>query len=88
LALSNASDASARFSVYAVMPSGFRVIALGRLPAGSFATVNGSALGAAGQVPLIVRSTEEVSVSMDMAPTGNVGVVGMPGIPLAAAISL
>ncbi len=88
LALSNASDASARFSVYAVMPSGFRVIASGRLPAGSFATVNGSALGAAGQVPLIVRSTEEVSVSMDMAPTGNVGVVDMPGIPLAAAISL
>jgi hypothetical protein len=88
LAFSNASGVSAGYSVYAVTPSGFRAIASGGLPSSSFAAVGGSALGAAGLDPVVVSSTEPLSVTMDIGPTGSVGVVSMPGIPLSGAIRL
>jgi hypothetical protein len=88
LALSNASGARTGYNVDAVTPSGLRAIASGSLPSGDFATVSGSALAPAGLDPIIVRSTGPLSVTMDIGPTGNVGVVSVPGIPLAAAISL
>jgi Family of unknown function (DUF5719) len=87
LALSNTSGATVTFHAYAVTPSGRqRLIASGTLYPGFFELVPSSALKVAGFDPIVVRADQSLGVSEDVAPSGSIGVVTMPGIPLAAAI--
>jgi hypothetical protein len=88
LALLNTSNSAAGYTVFAVSPSGTRTIASGTFEAGATAIVSRAALANAGFDQIIVRSAAPVAAVEDIAPTGNFGVVAMPGVPLAAAISL
>jgi hypothetical protein len=88
LALLNTSDSAAGYAVFAVSPSGTRTIASGTFEGGATAIVSRAALANAGFDQIIVRSAAPLAAVEDIAPTGNYGVVAMPGVPLAAAISL
>jgi hypothetical protein len=88
LALMNASDSGATYTVFAVSPTGTRAVATGTFAGGAVATVSPSALANAGFDQIVVRSSVPVAATEDMTPTGNYGVVEMPGIPLAAPIPL
>jgi hypothetical protein len=88
LALLNTSTGAARYTVFAVSPSGTKTIAAGTVAGGSDALVTRAALSGAGFDQIIVRSGAPLAVVEDMAPTGNYGVVAVPGIPLAAPIAL
>jgi len=87
LALTNTSDGTEHYTAYAVTQSGQRSIAVGTLAAGTTASVVGSALMAAGLDPIIVRASGPMAVSEDVGPSGGIGVVTMPGLPLAAPIA-
>ena len=56
------------------------------LAAGGMEIVSGPPLAAVGFDPVLVRSSGSLAVSEDLGPTAGLGVVSMPGIPLAAAI--
>jgi hypothetical protein len=86
LALSNPSGAPVTYRVYGMSTSGQRLLASGTLAPGLFSLVPASALSAAGFDPIVVRADGSVGVSEDLAPSGALGVVTMPGLPLAAAI--
>ena len=58
-------------------------LATGTLAAGSMAA---SVLSAVGVDPIVVRASGAMAVSESVKPAGGIGVVTMPGIPLAAAI--
>jgi hypothetical protein len=88
LALMNASDSGATYTVFTVSPMGTRTVATGTFAGGAVATVSPSALSTAGFDQIVVRSSAPVAATEDMTPTGNFGVVAMPGIPLAAPIPL
>ena len=83
LALLNVGGASETFSAYAIASGGRHLVASGTLAAGAGDVVSGSALAAAGLDPIIVRAGGPMAVSEDVAPSGMVGVVTMPGLPLA-----
>jgi len=87
LALTNTSGADEHYSVVAVAPSGHRTIAATTIAAGSTGSVGGSALGGAGFDQVVVRASGPMAVSEDVVPSGGVGVVTMPGLPLAAPIA-
>ena len=87
LAMTNTSDATEHYTAYALTSSGERSLARGTLPAGITAGVVGSALLAAGLDPIIVRASGPLAVSEDVGPSGGIGVVTMPGLPLAAPIA-
>jgi hypothetical protein len=88
LALSNTSGASLTYRVYGVTTSGQRLLASGTLAPGFFSLVPASALSAAGFDPIVVRADRSLGVSEDLKPSGALGVVTMPGLPLAAAIGV
>jgi hypothetical protein len=88
LALQNTSASSASYTVYAVAPSGTRTIASGTVAPDAFSVVGVATLAKAGFDQIVVRSSAATAVAEDMAPTGNFGVVAVPGVPLAAAIAL
>lgn len=88
LALVNVSGAAETFRAYAVASGRQRLVASGTLGAGDSDVVSGSPLAAAGLDPIVVRASGAMAVSEDVAPSGMVGVVTMPGLPLAAAIGL
>jgi hypothetical protein len=88
LALTNASGAEERYTVDAVAPTGVRTLAVGALAAGRTETVYGDPLTVAGFDQIVVRATGPLAVSEDLAPSGGIGVVTMPGIPLASAIGI
>jgi hypothetical protein len=73
------------FRVFAMMPRQ-HLIASGTLDAGFFELIPASVLSAAGLDPIVVRADRSLGVSEDLAPSGALGVVTMPGIPLAAPI--
>jgi hypothetical protein len=87
LALTNTSGGDVDYRAFAMSPSGDRPLASGTLGPHATVVVSGSALTAAGLDQIIVRATGPVGVSEDLAPSGGVGVVTMPGLPLAALIS-
>ena len=64
------------------------VLVTGALAPGATAQVSGNALAPVGLNPVLVHSTGTMAVSEDVGPTGMVGVVTMPGIPLSADIGL
>jgi hypothetical protein len=86
LALANESGARERFAAIALTPSGTKQLESGVLGTGVTAIVSGSTLSAAGFDPIIVRAGGPMGVSEDVGPTAAVGVVIMPGIPLAQPI--
>jgi hypothetical protein len=88
LALANESGAREHFSAYAVAPSGSILLSTGVLVPGGTAIVSGSALAPAGANQILVRASGPMGVSEDLGPTGSIGVVTMPGLPLAARIGL
>jgi hypothetical protein len=87
LALTNTSGGAVDYRAFATSPSGERLLASGTLPAHATVVVSGSALAAAGLDQIIVRAGGPMGVSEDVGPSGGVGVVTMPGLPLSALIS-
>jgi Family of unknown function (DUF5719) len=87
LALTNTSGATEHYTAYALTSSGERSFAFGTLPTANTAVVVGAALLAAGLDPIVVRADGPMAVSEDVGPSGGIGVVTMPGLPLAASIS-
>ena len=87
LALTNTSGTAESYEVFALSTSGHRPIAAGTLSAGTTAAILGGSLMAAGLDPIIVRADGPMAVSEDVGPSGGVGVVTMPGLPLAAGIA-
>jgi hypothetical protein len=88
LALTNTSTSMIHFSAEAVSSSGRTVLAAGAIAPGVTMLVSGSSLSHTAFDPLVVRANSTMAVSEDLIPSGGVGVVTMPGIPLAAAIGL
>ena len=88
LALLNVSGMRETFSVYAVAPRSRHLVASGTLEPGQSEVLSGSTLSGAGFDPIVVRGAGPLAVSEDLTPSGGVGVVCMPGVPLAAAIGL
>ncbi len=88
MAFMNTSSTTERFSASVVTASDHTVLVTGALAPGATAQVSGNALAPVGLNPVLVRSTGTMAVSNDVGPTGMVGVVTMPGIPLSAAIGL
>jgi hypothetical protein len=89
LAFVNTSSDVVHYLAYAVGPGGrARTVASGTLAPGESADASGSALNEAALDPIIVRASGPMAISEDVGPTGNVGVVTMPALPLAAPIGL
>ncbi len=88
LALTNTSSAAVHYTAEAVSPSGRTVLAAGAIAPGATVLISGTSLSHAAFEPLVVRAAGTMAVSEDVGPSGGIGVVTMPGIPLAAAIGL
>ncbi len=88
MAFMNTSNATEHFSASVVTATKHTVLVTGALAPGATAQVGGSALAPVGLNPVLVRSTGTMAVSDDVGPTGMVGVVTMPGLPLSADIGL
>jgi hypothetical protein len=58
------------------------------VPAGATVELSGNSAAAIGLHPVLVQSSGTMGVSEDVGPTGMVGVVTMPGLPLAVPIPL
>jgi len=86
LALTNVSAAPERYVIDAMGPSGLRTIASGAIAASASLWLVAAILSRAGLSPLVVRSSGPSAVSEDVGPTGSLGVVTMPGIPLTASL--
>jgi hypothetical protein len=84
LTVLNVGDERAIFRAYAVAPGTRHLLASGSLPPDGSYIVAGSTLANAGFDPIVVHSDGPMAVSEDFTPSGGVGVVGMPGIALAA----
>ncbi len=83
LALLNASGSAESYAAFVRTSTGDIPIATGVLAAGS--TIE-PPLSAAGLNPIIVRADGTMATSESANPSGGIGVVTMPGIPLAAPI--
>ena len=86
LALLNTSAGPESYSAFAPTSSGDRVVATGTVAAGSMEIVSGSPLAAVGLDPILVHASGPMAVSEDAGPSAGLGIVSMPGIPLAGAI--
>jgi hypothetical protein len=84
LAVLNVGAVSETFSAYSTGPGTRHLLASGTLAPGGSAVVSGTTLLAAGFDPIVVQGGGPMAVSEDFTPSGGVGVVGMPGIALAA----
>jgi uncharacterized protein DUF5719 len=83
LALSNSTRIPERYVIYVMTPSGTRMVASGTLGPAAFIALGDSVLFAAGLNPLLISGSGPLAISEDVGPTGTLGVVTMPGIPLA-----
>jgi Family of unknown function (DUF5719) len=84
LTILNVGDVRASFRAYAVAPGTRHLLASGALAPDGSAVVTASALANTGFDPVVVSAGGPMAVSEDFTPSGGVGVVGMPGIALAA----
>ena len=87
LAVLNVGDGSETFRAYSIGPGTRHLLASGTLAAGGSAIVSGSTLADAGFDPIVVQGSGPMAVSEDFTPSGGVGVVGAPGIALAAPLA-
>ncbi len=88
LALFNSSTSAETYSAAGTTASGDKVVAEGTVAPGMTVVVSGSPLAAAGPDPIVVHASGPMSVSEEAGPSAGIGVVSMPGIPLAAAIGV
>ena len=88
LALFNSSTSAETYSAAATTASGDKVVAEGTVAPGMTVVVSGSPLAAAGPDPIVVHASGPMAVSEEAGPSAGIGVVSMPGIPLAAAIGV
>ncbi len=88
LAVTNTSAVAQRYSAQAVTASGQTALAAGSIAPGDTVFVTGSALAQVAFDPIVVRAEGTLAVSEDVGPSGGIGVVTMPGIPLAGTIAL
>jgi Family of unknown function (DUF5719) len=86
LALFNTSTTAETYNAAATTATGNKVVATGTVAPGTTVLVSGSPLTAAGLNPIVVRASGPMAMSEDVGPSAGVGIVSMPGIPLAAAI--
>jgi Family of unknown function (DUF5719) len=86
LALFNTSSSSETYDAVAATASGNHVVATGTLAAHASIVVSGAPLAAAGLDSVVVHASGPLAVSEDASPSAGVGVVSMPGIPLAPTI--
>jgi len=86
LTVLNVGSTPETFDAHAVEPGRRRLLATGTIAPGASAVVTGSTLSAAGFDPIVVSASGHTAVSEDLAPSGGVGVVGMPGVALAATL--
>jgi Family of unknown function (DUF5719) len=82
LALTNLAGKAETFVVEVMAPSGLRALASGRLGTGQSFGLGTPILARAGLNPLVVRTSGATAVSEDVGPSGSLGVVTQPGIPL------
>lgn len=83
LAVTNVARHRETFVVQVLGPSGPRTLASGSIrPSMSF-SLSAASLARAGLNPLLITASASAAVSEDVGPSGNYGVVTMPGIPLA-----
>jgi hypothetical protein len=85
LALTNLSAGRETYVIDVMGPSGLRTIAKGAIGASMSLWLGPTVLSRAGLTPLIVTASGRAAVSEDIGPTGTMGVVTMPGLPLPAA---
>ncbi len=89
LAVLNLSSARETFSAYALAPGRQqRLVNSEVLEPGATALISGTTLSQAGLDAIVVRGAGPMAVSEDLTPSGMVGAVTMPGLPLAAPIGL
>jgi hypothetical protein len=88
LTMLNDSGATERYAVYVMTPSSVRRIASGSLSRSTFVALKDATLFGAGLHPLLVQSSGPMSISEDVGPSATLGVVTMPGIPMAAALGV
>ncbi len=88
LAFMNTSATTEHFSVHVAGGTKDTVLVVGSLRPGATAQLSGSAVASVGVDPVFVQSSGPMAVSADMGPSGMVGVVTMPGIPLAAPVGI
>ena len=88
LTILNVSDGSETFRADTVEPGRQHLLASGILAPGESAVVTGSTLADTGFDPIVVRAAGPMAVSEDFTPSGAVGVVGMPGVPLSAPLGV
>jgi hypothetical protein len=86
LGLTNLSARRERYVISVMRPSGVRVLTSGEITASSSLWLGASVLSRAGLSPLVVSASGPAAISEDIGPTGTLGVVTMPGIPLAPAL--
>ena len=86
LALLNTSAGPESYRAFAPTTTGDHLIATGTVAAGGVEIVSGSPLAVVGLDPILVHASGPMAVSEDVGPSAGLGVVSMPGIPLAAAI--
>jgi hypothetical protein len=87
LALTNLSAGREAYVIDVMGPSGLRTIATGTIGVSTSLWLESPVLSRAGLNPLIVRSSGRAAVSEDIGPTGALGVVTMPGLPLSATLA-
>ena len=88
LALLNTSTHTETYDVVAPTAAGEHAVASGELAAGTSAVVSGSPLSDVGSDPLVVHASGSMALSEAASPSAGLGVVSMPGIPLAEAIGV
>jgi hypothetical protein len=82
LSMSNPTDAPEHFVVLTMTPTGTRQVDAGTVTAHSGVSLGGTTLFAAGLYPLVVRGSGPLAVTEDVGPSGAIGAVTMPGVPL------
>jgi hypothetical protein len=85
LVVANVSTERESYVVEVMEPTGLSVIASGALGSSLTFSPDTAILARAGRNPLIVSASGPAAVSQDLGPSGSIGVVTMPGIPLSGA---
>jgi Family of unknown function (DUF5719) len=82
LAVTNVTTLRERYVITVMEATGSLTLASGVIQPSSTLSLGADVLARAGLNPLIVSTSGRAAVSQDLGPTGSLGVVTMPGIPL------
>ena len=82
LAVTNLSASRETYVIDVMGPKRTLTLASGDIPSAKTFSLDPAVLARAGLNPLIVSVSGPAAVSQDIGPTGSIGVVTMPGIPL------